>query len=178
MAGDSRGDDAGRIAHLIQSANSSIDYIFVPSEATVTKLENAAIPELHSTVTAAGSKTRSCKPSVESRVRGNSHDNVGKLYRFTPIAPASLGGMPHREFVLPNASRHHPAPNSPNGALPRSKVCIVIPVYNEERVLPELFQRLHALFDSQPEYQFDAILINDGSRGRIRAAHRGACGDG
>ena len=49
-------------------------------------------------------------------------------------------------------------------APPRRKICVVIPVYNEERVLPELFQRLAAMFDSQTGYQFNAILINDGSR--------------
>jgi len=47
---------------------------------------------------------------------------------------------------------------------PQNKVCLIIPVYNEERVLPELFQRLEAVFKELPDYRMNAILINDGSR--------------
>ena len=49
-------------------------------------------------------------------------------------------------------------------ALPQRNICLVIPVYNEERVLPELFRRLDALFDAQSDYHFNVVLINDGSR--------------
>ena len=45
-------------------------------------------------------------------------------------------------------------------------VAVVIPVYNEEPVLPELFQRLAAVFDHEPGYTWSAILVNDGSRDR------------
>ena len=45
-------------------------------------------------------------------------------------------------------------------------VSIVIPVFNEEAVLPELFQRLAALFDRQPDVTWRALLVNDGSRDR------------
>lgn len=43
-------------------------------------------------------------------------------------------------------------------------IAIVIPVFNEEAVLPELFSRLAALFDGQPQYSWQALLVNDGSR--------------
>jgi len=43
-------------------------------------------------------------------------------------------------------------------------VSIVIPVFNEEAVLPELFQRLAAMFDGQPGVAWAALLVNDGSR--------------
>ena len=43
-------------------------------------------------------------------------------------------------------------------------IAIVIPVYNEEPVLPELFQRLAAVFDREPSCAWSAVLVNDGSR--------------
>jgi glycosyltransferase involved in cell wall biosynthesis len=48
-------------------------------------------------------------------------------------------------------------------------VALVIPVYNEEAVLPELFRRLAAVFDGQPGIAWSAILVNDGSRDRSAA---------
>ncbi len=48
-------------------------------------------------------------------------------------------------------------------------VAIVIPVFNEEAVLPELFRRLAAVFDAAPGYAWSAILVNDGSRDRSAA---------
>lgn len=48
----------------------------------------------------------------------------------------------------------------------RSIVALVIPVFNEEVVLPELFTRLTALFDNQPDCAWRALLIDDGSRDR------------
>ncbi|HVT73982.1 MAG TPA: glycosyltransferase family 2 protein [Lacunisphaera sp.] len=54
-------------------------------------------------------------------------------------------------------------------------VALVIPVFNEEPVLPELIARLSAMFDAHPAYRWSAILVNDGSRDRsvelILAAH-------
>ncbi|MDD2762936.1 MAG: glycosyltransferase family 2 protein [Opitutaceae bacterium] len=49
---------------------------------------------------------------------------------------------------------------------PPSSIAVVVPVYNEEAVLPELFRRLAAAFDSQPDCHWAAILVNDGSRDR------------
>lgn len=45
-------------------------------------------------------------------------------------------------------------------------VAVVIPVFNEEAVLPELFARLTALFNSQPGTRWRAVLVDDGSRDR------------
>jgi glycosyltransferase involved in cell wall biosynthesis len=45
-------------------------------------------------------------------------------------------------------------------------VAVVIPVYNEELVLPELFQRLAAVFDREPGWTWSAVMVNDGSRDR------------
>jgi len=45
------------------------------------------------------------------------------------------------------------------------KIALVIPVYNESEVLPELLRRLTRLFDEQAEQaQWTAILVDDGSR--------------
>lgn len=43
-------------------------------------------------------------------------------------------------------------------------VTIVIPIFNEEAVLPELLARLTKLFDGHPEVRWDALLVDDGSR--------------
>ena len=51
-------------------------------------------------------------------------------------------------------------------------VAVVIPVYNEEPVLPELFARLRVLFDGQAGVAWQAILIDDGSRDRSAAMVR------
>ncbi len=45
-------------------------------------------------------------------------------------------------------------------------VAIVIPVCNEEAVLPELFTRLAAMFDAHADPAWSAILVNDGSQDR------------
>ncbi|HEY1849143.1 MAG TPA: glycosyltransferase family 2 protein [Opitutaceae bacterium] len=46
----------------------------------------------------------------------------------------------------------------------RPTVAIVIPVFNEEAVLPELFGRLEGLFRSHPDCNWRAVFVNDGSR--------------
>lgn len=45
-------------------------------------------------------------------------------------------------------------------------VTVVTPVFNEEAVLPELFQRLAALFNAHPDIHWRAVLVDDGSRDR------------
>ncbi len=54
-------------------------------------------------------------------------------------------------------------------------VALVIPVFNEEAVLPELIARLTAVFDARPDCAWSVILVNDGSRDRsvevMLAAH-------
>jgi len=49
---------------------------------------------------------------------------------------------------------------------PAAKIAIVIPVFNEEAGLPELFARLTALFGAQPDCTWSAVLVDDGSRDR------------
>jgi len=46
------------------------------------------------------------------------------------------------------------------------RIALVIPVFNEEAVLPQLFARLTAVFDAQPDCAWRAVLVNDGSRDR------------
>ncbi len=43
-------------------------------------------------------------------------------------------------------------------------VTVVIPIFNEEAVLPELLTRLTAVFDQNPGVKWDALLVDDGSR--------------
>jgi glycosyltransferase involved in cell wall biosynthesis len=45
-------------------------------------------------------------------------------------------------------------------------VAIVIPVFNEEAVLPALLTRLTAIFAAQPDCTWRALLVDDGSRDR------------
>jgi glycosyltransferase involved in cell wall biosynthesis len=49
-------------------------------------------------------------------------------------------------------------------ATPSPAIALVIPVFNEQAVLPELFARLGALFDGQRDCLWSAILVDDGSR--------------
>jgi glycosyltransferase involved in cell wall biosynthesis len=49
---------------------------------------------------------------------------------------------------------------------PLPAIAVVIPVYNEEAVLPELIARLTAMFDANRDCRWSAILVNDGSRDR------------
>ncbi len=53
---------------------------------------------------------------------------------------------------------------APSPAQP--SVTIVLPIFNEEEVLPELLARLTAVFDAHPAVAWDALLVDDGSRDR------------
>jgi glycosyltransferase involved in cell wall biosynthesis len=55
---------------------------------------------------------------------------------------------------------------------PLPSVTVVIPIYNEEAVLPELLARLTKLFDGNPAVSWDALLVDDGSRDRSAALVR------
>lgn len=46
----------------------------------------------------------------------------------------------------------------------KRRVTILIPAYNEQAVLPQLFERLYQLQDSLPRYQLEFLFVNDGSR--------------
>lgn len=45
-------------------------------------------------------------------------------------------------------------------------VAVVVPVFNEEVVLPELIERLTRVFDANADYRWKALLVDDGSRDR------------
>jgi len=47
---------------------------------------------------------------------------------------------------------------------PPLSIAIVMPIFNEEAVLPKTFRRLVGLFDQNPAYQWRAILVDDGSK--------------
>ena len=45
----------------------------------------------------------------------------------------------------------------------RKKISIVVPVYNEEEVIPELIKQLKKFANSQKKYQFEFVLVEHGS---------------
>lgn len=51
-------------------------------------------------------------------------------------------------------------------APPPPVVTVVLPIFNEEEVLPELLTRLTAVFDTHPATHWAALLVDDGSRDR------------
>ncbi|MDE7427625.1 MAG: glycosyltransferase family 2 protein [Muribaculaceae bacterium] len=42
-------------------------------------------------------------------------------------------------------------------------ISVLIPFYNEKEVLPILFQRMNSFMDSMPEYDWEVVMVNDGS---------------
>ena len=44
------------------------------------------------------------------------------------------------------------------------KVTLLIPVYNEEAMLPTLYQRLIELVNRNAVYEWEILFVNDGSR--------------
>lgn len=50
--------------------------------------------------------------------------------------------------------------------VPLPVIALVIPVFNEEAVLPELFARLETLFAAEPGCAWQVVLVDDGSRDR------------
>ena len=45
----------------------------------------------------------------------------------------------------------------------KPKIAIIVPVYKEARNLPQLYKRLEEVTRSLPQYQWEYILVNDGS---------------
>lgn len=45
----------------------------------------------------------------------------------------------------------------------KTKISVVIPVFNSSEILPELVERLMATFTKLSNYQFELIMVNDGS---------------
>ncbi|MEO6992071.1 MAG: glycosyltransferase family 2 protein [Lacunisphaera sp.] len=72
-----------------------------------------------------------------------------------------------------------PANSHPSlaASAPPFGITIVVPIYNEEAVLPELLARLSTLFDQNPAWRWRSVMIDDGSRDcsaelvRTHAAH-------
>ena len=56
-----------------------------------------------------------------------------------------------------------------------SNISLIIPVYNEEQVLPILMNRLLSLIESFQEFKFEFILINDGSEDNSKLLIHDAC---
>lgn len=54
-------------------------------------------------------------------------------------------------------------------------VSIVVPIYNEESVLPLLVSRLHSLIEVNKNLRFEIILVNDGSRDKSKFLINEAC---
>jgi glycosyltransferase involved in cell wall biosynthesis len=48
--------------------------------------------------------------------------------------------------------------------MPPSLVTVVIPIFNEQAVLPELLSRLSKLFQTNPTCRWQVVMIDDGSR--------------
>lgn len=46
----------------------------------------------------------------------------------------------------------------------KKSVTILIPAYNEQEVLPHLYDRLNKLAGEHPKYDFEFLFVNDGSR--------------
>ena len=66
-----------------------------------------------------------------------------------------------------------PPPESPVPAAPgRPLVALVVPVFNEVPVLPELFARVAAVFDADAGTDWRIILVDDGSRDQSAALVR------
>lgn len=44
------------------------------------------------------------------------------------------------------------------------KISIIVPIYNEEESLPFLYERLNKLMEEMPQYAFEVLFVNDGSK--------------
>ena len=57
------------------------------------------------------------------------------------------------------------------------KLSVVIPVYNEEAVLPSLFGRLYPALDAL-QIPYEIVFVNDGSKDKSVALLRRVIGNG
>ena len=46
----------------------------------------------------------------------------------------------------------------------KRKISIVIPMFNEQEVIEKCFERMIAVMESMREYEYEVIVIDDGSR--------------
>jgi glycosyltransferase involved in cell wall biosynthesis len=55
---------------------------------------------------------------------------------------------------------------SPESSVRVPILCVVIPVFNEEQVIPELLRRLNAVYATLPDLRCETVFVDDGSRDR------------
>lgn len=48
--------------------------------------------------------------------------------------------------------------------MPMKKISIVVPMYNEEKVVPLFFAEINRVLSLLPQYQFELVVVNDGSK--------------
>ena len=48
----------------------------------------------------------------------------------------------------------------------KKRVSLIVPCFNEQEALPLFYREVAAVMDSLPEYEFEVLLVNDGSRDR------------
>ena len=48
----------------------------------------------------------------------------------------------------------------------KKRVSLIVPCFNEQEALPLFYRETAAVMDSLPEYEFEVLLVNDGSRDR------------
>ena len=44
------------------------------------------------------------------------------------------------------------------------KITILVPAYNEEESIPLMYERVSKIMDSMTNYEFELLLVNDGSK--------------
>ena len=46
--------------------------------------------------------------------------------------------------------------------MPKKLISLIIPAYNEEDCVDELAKRLKSVFQSEPQYDFEAVIVENG----------------
>ena len=58
----------------------------------------------------------------------------------------------------------------------KKRVSLIVPCFNEQEALPLFYRETAAVMDSLPEYEFEVLLVNDGSRDRTLEVMRELAG--
>jgi glycosyltransferase involved in cell wall biosynthesis len=84
------------------------------------------------------------------------------------IAPDAAIAYFSRSRHLMNPATATPASRTepPSAPADAPTVCVVIPVFNEQEVIPELLRRLRAVFSNLPDLRFETVFVDDGCRDR------------
>ena len=77
--------------------------------------------------------------------------------RRRPYTRASM-----EPLSFPGSGREPPELSAVGKAM-RKKITVISPAFNEAECVDELARRLTAVFDSLPDYEFDAIIVENGS---------------